>query len=462
MASGVYLIMDFDHGVGGVEEHTHRIAKHLTGLGERIVVMAPPSPGAAAFDAACGYPVIRFELPEAVPGGRLLRRCVRLAKATRAFVRTAKAMRADYVMWAAWGPNPGVGIVLCALALRVPFFLFAHGREFTAARGWRLVRRLTVRAATGVLCVSDFIRSRVLLDGARPERVVTVLPGLDVGEADAYRRRAPPGRFPRVAAAFGPGVPAVLSVCRLARGKGVDRMIDAMGKVAAAVPGTRYAVIGAGPEADALQRRAAESAAAGSITFLGAVTGDEKLAFYERCDVFAMPSEDEGFGIVFLEAGGFGKPVVGGRTAPPDGCRAARPDGRPRRSARCAGRGRRGDRTVAGSARSPAPRRERRTARAGGTELAVKRAEGARHRAPIVAADTRRQARRRAVARADSLVAMMSGPMGVIEQSRLPRRGTRAADVRDGGAAPGRPGDGHRADRRCARCAGAPPGAGGW
>ena len=317
MASGVYLIMDFDHGVGGVEEHTHRIAKHLTGLGERIVVMAPPSPGAAAFDAACGYPVIRFELPEAVPGGRLLRRCVRLAKATRAFVRTAKAMRADYVMWAAWGPNPGVGIVLCALALRVPFFLFAHGREFTAARGWRLVRRLTVRAATGVLCVSDFIRSRVLLDGARPERVVTVLPGLDVGEADAYRGRARPGRFPRVAAAFGPGVPAVLSVCRLARGKGVDRMIDAMGKVAAAVPGTRYAVIGAGPEADALQRRAAESAAAGSITFLGAVTGDEKLAFYERCDVFAMPSEDEGFGIVFLEAAGFGKPVVGGRTVPP-------------------------------------------------------------------------------------------------------------------------------------------------
>ena len=307
MASGVYLIMDFDHGVGGVEEHTHRIAKHLTGLGERIVVMAPPSPGAAAFDAACGYPVIRFELPEAVPGGRLLWRGV----------RTAKAMRADYVMWAAWGPNPGGGIVLCALALRVPFFLFAHGREFTAARGWRLVRRLTVRAATGVLCVSDFIRSRVLLDGAPPERVVTVLPGLDVGDADAYRRHARPGRFPRVAAAFPPGVPAVLSVCRLARGKGVDRMIDAMGKVAAAVPGTRYAVIGAGPEADALQRRAAESAAADSIAFLGAVTGDEKLAFYERCDVFAMPSEDEGFGIVFLEAGGFGKPVVGGRTAPP-------------------------------------------------------------------------------------------------------------------------------------------------
>ena len=316
MASGVYLIMDFDHGVGGVEEHTHRIVKHLTRLGERIVVLAPPSPGATAFDAACGYPVIRFELPEAVRGGKLLRRYVRLAKATRAFVRTAKAMRANYVIWAAWGPNPGVGIVLCALALRVPFFLFAHGREFTAVGEWRLVRRLTVRAATGVLCVSDFIRSRVLLGGARRERVVTVPPGLDVGEVDAYRRRARTGRFPRVAAAFPPGVPAVLSVCRLARGKGVDKMIDAMGKIAAAVPGTRYAVLGAGPEADALERRAAESPAAGSITFLGPVTGDEKFAFYERCDVFAMPSEDEGFGLVFLEAGGFGKPVVGGRTAP--------------------------------------------------------------------------------------------------------------------------------------------------
>ena len=317
MASGVILIMDFDHRVGGAQEHTHRIAEHLFGLGERIVVMAPTSPRAASFDAACRYPVIRFELPKAVRGGRLPRRCVRLAKAMRAFVRTAKGVRPDYLIWAIWGPNPGVGIVLCALALRVPFFLFAHGRELSAAGGWRLLRRLTVRAATGVFCVSDLMRSRALLAGAPPERAVTVPPGLDVAEVDAYRRRARPGRFPRVAAAFPAGAPAVLSVCRLARGKGVDRMIDAMAKIAAAVPGTRYAVIGPGPEADALQRRAAESAAAGSITFLGAVTGDEKFAFYERCDVFAMPSEDEGFGIVFLEAGGFGKPVVGGRTAPP-------------------------------------------------------------------------------------------------------------------------------------------------
>ena len=49
----------------------------------------------------------------------------------------------------------------------------------------------------------------------------------------------------------------------------------------------------------------------GAVTFLGKVSESEKFALYNACDVFAMPSSEEGFGLVFAEAGAFGKPVVG-------------------------------------------------------------------------------------------------------------------------------------------------------
>ena len=51
---------------------------------------------------------------------------------------------------------------------------------------------------------------------------------------------------------------------------------------------------------------------AGHVFFAGVTGHDELVKYYEACDVFVMPSHAEGFGIVFLEAMAFGKPVIGG------------------------------------------------------------------------------------------------------------------------------------------------------
>lgn len=55
------------------------------------------------------------------------------------------------------------------------------------------------------------------------------------------------------------------------------------------------------------------------MIFVGHIDSDEQAAYYAACDVFIMPNRQigadiEGFGIVFLEAGAAGKPVVGGRS----------------------------------------------------------------------------------------------------------------------------------------------------
>ena len=48
-----------------------------------------------------------------------------------------------------------------------------------------------------------------------------------------------------------------------------------------------------------------------AVIFLGRVSDDKKYTLYEACDLFVMPSSEEGFGLVYAEAGAFGKPSIG-------------------------------------------------------------------------------------------------------------------------------------------------------
>jgi glycosyltransferase involved in cell wall biosynthesis len=71
-------------------------------------------------------------------------------------------------------------------------------------------------------------------------------------------------------------------------------------------------VVGTGDEMPRMIERANRMRLNGSVRFLGAVPDEELSRLYRECDVFALPSKGEGFGIVFLEAMRWGKPCIGG------------------------------------------------------------------------------------------------------------------------------------------------------
>jgi phosphatidylinositol alpha-1,6-mannosyltransferase len=112
----------------------------------------------------------------------------------------------------------------------------------------------------------------------------------------------------------------ILSIGRLAeRYKGHDVLLRALPLVRARVPGARLVVIGDGPLRAFLEQLAATEGVADSVNFLGSVADGERDRWLRRARVLAMPSRlragrggGEGFGIVFLEAGAHGVPVVGG------------------------------------------------------------------------------------------------------------------------------------------------------
>jgi glycosyltransferase involved in cell wall biosynthesis len=93
--------------------------------------------------------------------------------------------------------------------------------------------------------------------------------------------------------------------------KRVVDLIDAFAVVTAREPRARLVIIGDGPEHAALQRRLQDRGLQAQVRLLGALQEDAEVRrWYTRASVFCLPSEQEGFGIVFLEAMASGLPVV--------------------------------------------------------------------------------------------------------------------------------------------------------
>ncbi len=121
--------------------------------------------------------------------------------------------------------------------------------------------------------------------------------------------------FARNRAAPDPSRFTVLTVCRFYPRKRVDVLLDAAARLRGRVPELELRIVGGGPEAGRLHGIAREAGLGASVRWLGDVSRDDLAREYQRCDVFCLPSVQEGFGIVFLEAMAAGKPIVAARAA---------------------------------------------------------------------------------------------------------------------------------------------------
>jgi glycosyltransferase involved in cell wall biosynthesis len=94
------------------------------------------------------------------------------------------------------------------------------------------------------------------------------------------------------------------------RYKGHDQVLDALPGLLESNAGLRYLVAGEGDDRNRLTRLAKELGVSDRVTFAG--YREDLADCYAACDIYVMPSTQEGFGIVFLEALASGRPVVAG------------------------------------------------------------------------------------------------------------------------------------------------------
>ncbi|HOL70451.1 MAG TPA: glycosyltransferase family 4 protein [Bryobacteraceae bacterium] len=167
--------------------------------------------------------------------------------------------------------------------------------------------RAHVHRAGAVITTSRYAAGRIreLYGLAKEPQVVPELIDLDLWrELFARNPAAPdPRRF------------TVLTVCRFYRRKRLNVLLEAAARLRGRVPELELRIVGGGPERRRLHRLAREAGLGETVRWLGDVPQDVLAREYQSCDVFCLPSVQEGFGIVFLEAMAAGKPIVAARAA---------------------------------------------------------------------------------------------------------------------------------------------------
>ena len=106
-----------------------------------------------------------------------------------------------------------------------------------------------------------------------------------------------------------------LSVGGPSHAKGTDVLLRALAKVS---PDVTLRVVGDSPEMTFFQQLAADLGVFQRVQWLGAVPRDQMSELYQACDAFVLPSQGETFGIAFIEALAFGKPLIATRCGGPE------------------------------------------------------------------------------------------------------------------------------------------------
>ncbi len=296
----------FPPSVGGIQTHTHVLARALAQLGTEVHVVTRAAPGRPAREESNGVTVHRVGLSRGGPA------------ATIAYVTLASRVLAALgdrveVLHAHQLLSPAT-VALVAAGLRgTPFVVTAHasgavGDVAALARQGPLGRarlRALRRLARAFVAVSAPIRDELARAGIPAARIRSIPNGVDTRR---FVPADPPERRRARRALALPPVPVVLYAGRLSPEKGVDVLIDGWAEARRRGALGTLCLVGDGPERQALAQRARDHGILGAVRFAGAT--DDVSPWLRAADVFALPSREEGLSLALLEAMASGLPVV--------------------------------------------------------------------------------------------------------------------------------------------------------
>jgi phosphatidyl-myo-inositol dimannoside synthase len=288
------LTPDFPPARGGIQVLAHRLASGLAGFEAQVITR--DSPEAAQFDAGGDLAVRRVRADRRLGGGRNL-------PLNGVAVAVARGFRPDATLSAHIVTSPAAALIHRTLG--APTLQYFHAKE---VRAKPRLAAFAAREAQDVIAVSDYTSGLVAAAGAFSADVHLISPGVDI---PVETEPLPESR------------PTFLTIARLEdRYKGHDVLIRALPLIRAKVPDVHWVVIGDGPLRPGLEQLARSHEVMDAISFLGAVSDEERNAWLRRTRLLSMPSRlpaggfaGEGFGIVYLEAAAYGKPVVAGNVA---------------------------------------------------------------------------------------------------------------------------------------------------
>lgn len=294
---------DFPPKTGGIQSYLWELWRRLPS--DDVVVLTTPHPRAARFDAEQPFRVVRSHEPVLLPNPVLAHRVRSVAREVG-----AEAVVVD----------PALPLGLIAPRLGLPYATVLHGAEVSVPGRLPASRSLlsrVLRHASLIIAAGSYPEAEARRAAGRSELppVANIPPGVDVArfsplptiERAAMRHRL----------GLDPGARLVVSLSRLVPRKGMDTLIAAAALLAPRHRDLQVAIGGTGRDEGRLRRLVERTGA--PVRMLGWVADADLPGLYASADVFVLCCrnrwaglEQEGYGIIFLEAAASGVPAIAG------------------------------------------------------------------------------------------------------------------------------------------------------
>ena len=308
---------------GGIQEYAYnRCVKDP----KNIRVLAAGYPGDRQFDAQQSFMTYRWWMPQwLLQGfiGSLLKQVFSMFWSFVLPILIYSQERFKYLEWCHGYDFPS--LLLLTYILPVRWTIYLHGNDVLCPLrfSWlRFLFVLTLNRTDKVICNSSFTKEYLLANCKVTTPVEVVNPQVRPGKfgVDKDTKLTPLRAKIRQAWQIPESAVTILTVGRLVKRKGFHRTIACLPQLLAAGMDVHYLICGKGKMEDELKDLAHQLGVSERVHFAGFVADAELGAYYAACDIFAMPTflepneqSIEGFGIVYLEAGYFGKPAIASR-----------------------------------------------------------------------------------------------------------------------------------------------------
>ncbi len=218
----------------------------------------------------------------------------------------------------------GTAVWILFWFLNFKYSVVLHGTDIMyAQKSWRkkMLAKIILKNSKNIVCNSSFTAGLVDKYYAREfsNKISVVNPGIDAHVTCNMEHGIKIKEEYDLEGKF-----VLLSISRLIKRKGIDKVIELMPGLIKEIPNLVYVIAGGGPDEEELKKFARGSASNlevesqdDNVIFLGQISEKDKWTWLDACDIFILPSREEkgnieGFGIVYLEASLMGKPVVAG------------------------------------------------------------------------------------------------------------------------------------------------------
>ena len=309
----LFITCNFPPVKGGISRFIYNIVNNLPS--HRTHVIALPIEVDDNFDGNQNFDITRLKTPSAWNASSPYFKFLAFSylKSMKKFSKLSLVVcdcAAPTLLLAAW---------IHKLITGTPYAVFVHGTDFLRQQKKRTIGRIffnfLIENSNRIIANSNTTKS-ILFSANISTNIEVIHPPINI---DEYSVKIP---YIELRTKLGlNGKKIILTVARLVRRKGIDTIISTLPYIIQKIPNVHYLIVGNGPDLNRLKELAMIHGVEKHTTFVGFIPDSELASYYNICDLFVMVSrlresegDYEGFGIVYLEAGLFSKPVIAGNT----------------------------------------------------------------------------------------------------------------------------------------------------